>query len=753
MQYFNDDVFVSSVWKSKYAAPGEETPEQTHKRLATEFAKVRFSKDSSVSVEDLEKEFYSLFEHYKKIIPAGRVQAGLGVDESYRSLSNCLRLPPPEDSYSSIMLTDTMLVSAAKRGNGYGVGLSKLRPAGAVTTNASRTSTGVVLFGNRYSNSTHEVGQEGRRGACLLDLDIKHPDSPRFATAKLDKTSLTGANISFKMFDDFIAAVKNEEDYVLRFPVDADITSIDTSTLKYGELTQIGNIYLRKIKAAELWKESIHSVWADGCPGLQFWENVIGYDPASVYEDYQIDGTNACGEQPMAVYDTCRLIALNLFSVVVNPFKSDARIDYDLLYELCYKQLELGDDLVDLELQYIQRIIDKIKSDPESELTKATELSLWQNVYDITKKGRRIGCGITGMADMLAAIGVKYDSEEALEVVGKIMHTKMKAELNASIDLAIKYGPFDGWAFNKEFTLSVEIDDYGTVHDFVPQGKNRFYQFLADEFPEEVNRMKRYGRRNVNWNTIAPTGTISIIAKAIDNPNMSSGCEPQFGLFHFRNKKCENPTDPYDFIDEVGIRWKQYPVMAGAFKDYILTVIDNPKDINTFTKTELEEFAKKSPWNGCLADDIDWKKRIEIQAVLQKYTTSAISSTINLPNTVKESVISEIYMYAHEKGLKGITCYRDGSKGGVLVKEAKTDSEFKQHQALKRPKSVDCDIYHVKVRGENFTVIVGHINKSPYEVFARSGVIAEGFKQGKLIKRSKSYKEHTLTNFLDILEK
>lgn len=722
--YFQGDEFAAEVWRTKYAQPGEKTPDDMHKRMAKEFARVRFKKDSSRSLEEWEEYFFDMFHKFQKNIPQGRVMAGLGVTDSYRSLSNCLRLPPPEDSYSSIMKTDTMLVSSAKRGCGYGVGLSNLRPGGAVTRNSSRSSAGAPLFGERYSNSTKEVGQDGRRGACLEDLDIRHPDSPQFATVKIDKTKLTGANISFKMWNDFMEAVKKEEDYVLRYPCDFDVKRVGKEfieLMRYNILdTWIAEdkIYLKKVKAKELWNSAIHTVWSEGCPGLQFWERMTDYDPSSVYKKYAIDGTNACGEQPMAVYDTCRLLTMMLLACVNKPFTSEAEIDLKRVYEYAYIQMEIGDDLVDLEIEYIQRIIDKIKSDPEDDSTKAIELELWEKTLDMAKGGRRVGGGITALADMLAAANIKYDSQEGLDMVEQVMRTKFKAELNASIDLARKYGPFEGW------------------DPALEQNGNGWYRFVEAEFPEEWQRMRIIGRRFVNWSTIAPVGTTSVVTIGITYPNVSSGCEPQFALWFFRNKKVEREGDAYDFVDETGIKWKQYPIIMGAFKDY-LEIAHGVTDFDSLTKDQLEEYYKVSPWFNCTAPDIDWKKRIEMQAILQKYTTSAISSTINLPRDVKEEVISDIYMYAHEKGLKGITCYRDGSKGGVLVHEKVNAFDYKD--SARRPKSLDADLHVVTVKGIKYGVVIGLSEEKPYEVFAFN--LSEDIKggKGKIVKVKKGH--------------
>lgn len=723
IEYFKGDEFAAEVWKNKYGQDGEITPDDMHKRMAKEFARVRFIKDKSKSLEEWVSYFFDIFKDFKDNIPQGRVMAGLGVDDSFRSLSNCLRLPPPEDSYSSIMKVDTMLVSAAKRGCGYGLGLSNLRPKGARTKNSSKTSTGAATFGERYSNSTKEVGQEGRRGACLEDLDVRHPDSPDWATVKLDKTKLTGANISFKIANDFIEAVKKDADYLLRFPCDwedADLVAweqYEYDKLIIEENNETGEkVYLKRVKARELWNKSIHTVWSDGCPGLLFWDRVINYDPSSVYPRYVIDGTNACGEQPMAIFDTCRLLVFALIRVIKNAFTKDAILDEDELYRLSYLLMEIGDDLIDLEIEYLQRIIDKIKSDPEDESIKAIELELWENVLDMAKSGRRIGGGITALADMLAALNLKYDSDEALLMVEKVMKIKFKAELDAAIDLAIKYGPFEGW------DPTVEKDG------------NDWYRMVETEFPEQWERMQIYGRRFINWNTIAPVGTTSCITKCIEYFNVSSGCEPQFFLYFFRNKKAEKDGDPFDYIDEVGIKWKQFPIIMGGFKDW-LKINYNITDFDSLSKKQLDEYYELSPWFKATANDISWEKRIDMQSILQKYTTSAISSTINLPNDVKEEVISDIYLYASQKGLKGITCYRDGSKGGVLVHDKIKTNKFEYRDAEKRGKEIDGELHILTVKGNKYGVIVGIKDKNPYELFAFNSLEeVKHSTKGKIIK-------------------
>lgn len=730
LDYFNGDEFCAGVWYRKYRKDGEETPDDMHKRLAKEFARIEKKyqddeKEISKMLDNLdkiseygksrthltEKDIYKLFRKFKYIIPQGRVMAGLGVEESYRSLSNCLRLPPPKDSYSSIMYTDTMLVSAAKRGCGYGLGLSNLRPSTAFVSNAANSSTGGASFMDRYSNSTREVAQKGRRGACLLDMSIFHPDVLEFITKKKDRTKVTGANISVKLYDEFMQAVEDDDDFILRWPCDTELPfKVDTPYNELVSATTNPQVYVKRIKAKEYWDEIIENAWDNAEPGLFFWDRVINYDPSSVYKQYFIDGTNACGEQPMAVYDTCRLILLNLYSFVKNPFTPEAEIDYEMLYKVSYEQLRLGDALVDLEIEYIDRIIKKIESDELPDKEKAIELDLWKNVKEMAESGRRVGCGITALADMLAAANIKYDSEEGMATIAKVMKTKMRGELHAGTDLAILRGSFVGWNPNLEYP-------FNTIHDETLYG-NDFYKTLMEEFPFEAGLMKIVGRRNVNWSTIAPAGSSSIIAQTEDWPNMSSGCEPHFMPYYVRSSKV-NPGDDnvrVDYVDQNGDAWQEFPVMMGGFKQYCQTVLKDDVDLSVLSKQEVEDLYKASPFYGATANDINWINRVKIQGILQKYTTSAISSTLNLPKDVSKQTVSDIYFAGWKEGVKGLTIYRDGCRTGVLNATG-SSNHFEYKDAVKRPKKLKAHAHSSVSRGEKYHVIVGLLDDKPYEIF------------------------------------
>jgi ribonucleoside-diphosphate reductase alpha chain len=737
-EYFNGDELAANVFLGKYKNGDEESPDQMHRRLSSEFSrelsnklknktlglenlsdhgKDFFEKLSSLSESQLDDYIFNYFDKFKYIVPQGRVMAGLGVYDSYRSLSNCLRLPPPKDSYSSIMYSDTCLVSVAKRGCGYGLGISNLRPEEASVSNAAQTSTGSVSFMHRYSFSTREVAQNGRRGACLIDIEATHPDVEHFITIKSDSTKVTGANVSVKYTDEFMSSVVNDKTFIHRFPTNLELKE-DYSDLDFGILTEVGkNEFVKKSKARDIFNKTVKCARDNAEPGVFFWDRMLDYDPACVYDKYRVDGTNACGEQPMAVGDTCRLILENLYSFVNNPFEDTAEIDFDKLYEVSYIQLILGDILVDLEIKYIDRIIEKIKSDNIPDNEKQIEMDIWYVVKDMAESGRRVGCGITGLGDMLAACNLKYDSEDALKTTDKVMRQKMKAEIDASIDLAILFGSFCGFDTNLEFPNG--------------EGGNSFFKMMLEEFPEETKRMIKYGRRNVNWSTIAPAGSVSIETQT------TSGCEPLFLPYFLRNVKI-NPNDKdkrVDFVDDSGDSWMRYPILHPKIKEQMLK-----QKLDITDSKVIDEFVKTTAYHGSTANNINWIKRVEMQSILQKYTTSAISTTLNLPEDVTEESVYDIYITSWKMGLKGQTIYRDNCRTGVLVKDdAKKEIKLHTDQAPKRPKVLDADIHLALAKGEKYIVAVGLLNDQPYEVF---GGKANGFgvKQtcsGKLIKHKK----------------
>ena len=757
--YFKGDDLAANVWLSKYAQEGETIPDDMHRRMAKEFARVEkeFQKVEKEDYEDAsfqaieglskyctdrsnltEDSIYEMFKDFKYVIPQGSIMSTLGTD-IIASLSNCWVEASPLDSYSGIMHTDANLAYYYKRRGGVGTDMSNLRPAGTDTNNTAKSSTGMASFMHRFSNTTREVAMNGRRGALMLSCSVNHPDIMDFIKIKRDGTSVTGANISIRLNNEFMKAVKKDEDYILRFPCDLNKLSGEIESLveqdNYNDLNNYQlldgtNVYTKKIKAKEYWNEIIHSAKNFAEPGLLYWDNVLNYDPAAVYPEYKPVSTNPCGEQALNANDSCRLMALNLFSFVDNPFTSKATLNVEKLYKYSYEFCRLGDDLIDLELGYIQRIINKIKSDPEPDHIKRPELELWNKSYKNTKAGRRVGLGITALADMLAALGVGYDSKKGLKITDRVMKTKMEAELDCTIDLAILRGTFDGWDRSNEFAVVNHID----------VGCNDFYQMLLNDFPDQSRRMNAFGRRNVSWSTIAPTGSVSILTQT------SSGCEPLFMPFYMRRKKV-NPGENVrvDFVDEIGDSWQEFPVLHEKFKDWLLLQVGNEafseeerlSMINEMSNDHLTKWFSSSPWFGSTANDIDWNKRNQMQAILQKYTTNAISSTINLPSTVTEQEVSDIYMSGWELGLKGQTVYVDGSRSGVLVDSTKKpETSFEYTDAVKRPKELKAEVHHSTTAGVSYRVIVGLLDGKPYEVFideSENNISGEGiiFKKGR----------------------
>jgi ribonucleoside-diphosphate reductase alpha chain len=766
ISYFNGDELAGKVFLDKYALRDkegnllEDTPNAMHRRLAREFAieafkwvpniklsdslsyhgQLFFKKIKKMTLKEIEDFIFGYFDKFNKIVPQGRVMAGLGVYDSFRSLSNCLRLPPPRDSYSSIMYSDSMLVSAAKRGCGYGLGISNLRPEGVSVKNSAQSSTGAVSFMHRYSFSTREVAQSGRRGACLIDIDVRHPNTDKFITIKQDRSKVTGANISVKYTDEFFQKLQEGKPFLQRFPIDTDISNIDIDVLDLDKLYEKDGVYIKKINPKKLFDLTVKSARDDAEPGLFFWDRMSNYDPVSVYKQFKIDGTNACGEQPMAVGDTCRLILINLFSFVKNPFTDTAFLSGDDLYDSSYMQLFLGDILVDLEIKYIDRILEKINSDKEPLEEKQIEINLWNLVRKIATEGRRVGCGITALADMIAAMNIKYDSEEALRFVEDIMRLKTKAELDASIDLSILRGSFIGWDKNLEYFINEK--------EIV--GRTEFYSYLKNEFPDQVSRMICNGRRNVNWSTIAPAGSVSVLTQS------SSGCEPLF-MPHYTRRVKINPNDEnhkVDFVDQSGDSWRNEIVVHEKIKQVL---ISKGLDIN---EENITKTYKDLAYNGCTANEINWLYRIKMQAVLQKYTTSAISTTLNLPSDVTEETVYNIYLESWKLGLKGQTIYRDGCRTGVLIKDEKKSDKINKTVAPKRPKELPCDIYHVKVskkldklRTFDYMVLIGLLDGDPYEVFAvENGKYDKKLTTGKLIKKHTGHYNLTFDNSDIIIE-
>jgi ribonucleoside-diphosphate reductase alpha chain len=753
IEYFKNDELAANVWLSKYAQNGETHPDQMHSRMAKEFAKIEYhyqeiehetgdwieklSKYGKVRNDLTEETIYELFKDFKYIVPQGSIMSTLGTD-LIASLSNCWVAESPLDSYAGIHKTDGDLIYYYKRRGGVGIDISNLRPSNTFTNNTAKSSTGAVSFMNRFSNTTREVAMNGRRGALMISMDVNHPDIMDFIKIKRDLTQVTGANISIKLNNSFMKAVENNEDYILRFPCDSSEFIFALDNLNYNELYKgTGNTYIKKIRAKEYWDEIIKSAKEYAEPGLMYWDNMLNNDPAAVYEQYRPICSNPCGEQFLNANDSCRLMAVNLFSFVLNPFTEEAKLDFSNIYKVFYEALRLGDNLVDLEAEYIDRIIEKIKSDPESNEIKQQELNLWIKSKEKCLAGRRVGLGITALGDMLAALNFKYDSDEALRIIKAVMQTKMEAELDCTIDLAILRGHFEGW--NPDYEFQVAGDDMNGY--VMVGGNNQFYEMLSTDFQIQSKKMYNYGRRNINWSTVAPTGSVSILTQT------SSGVEPLFMPYYMRRKKI-NPNEVgvrVDFTDQNGDKWQEFAVLHPKFKDWMMSWdisthvgMKNFEDLN---QNDLKTLFEVSPWYQSTANDIDWKKRVEIQAILQKYTTNAISSTINLPSTVTYEEVSNIYMYGWKAGLKGQTVYVDGSRSGVLVSTdtKPQNSSFEYKDAIKRPKELDGEMFITVANGQKYKVIIGSIDSKPYEVFASLYVEEDGKpRKGKIIKEKKN---------------
>ena len=753
IEYFKNDELAANVWLSKYAQNGETHPDQMHSRMAKEFAKIEYhyqeiehetgdwieklSKYGKVRNDLTEETIYELFKDFKYIVPQGSIMSTLGTD-LIASLSNCWVAESPLDSYAGIHKTDGDLIYYYKRRGGVGIDISNLRPSNTFTNNTAKSSTGAVSFMNRFSNTTREVAMNGRRGALMISMDVNHPDIMDFIKIKRDLTQVTGANISIKLNNSFMKAVENNGDYILRFPCDSSEFIFALDNLNYNELYKgTGNTYIKKIRAKEYWDEIIKSAKEYAEPGLMYWDNMLNNDPAAVYEQYRPICSNPCGEQFLNANDSCRLMAVNLFSFVLNPFTEEAKLDFSNIYKVFYEALRLGDNLVDLEAEYIDRIIEKIKSDPESNEIKQQELNLWIKSKEKCLAGRRVGLGITALGDMLAALNFKYDSDEALRIIKAVMQTKMEAELDCTIDLAILRGHFEGW--NPDYEFQVAGDDMNGY--VMVGGNNQFYEMLSTDFQIQSKKMYNYGRRNINWSTVAPTGSVSILTQT------SSGVEPLFMPYYMRRKKI-NPNEVgvrVDFTDQNGDKWQEFAVLHPKFKDWMMSwdisTYVGMKNFEDLNQNDLKTLFEVSPWYQSTANDIDWKKRVEIQAILQKYTTNAISSTINLPSTVTYEEVSNIYMHGWKAGLKGQTVYVDGSRSGVLVSTdtKPQNSSFEYKDAIKRPKELDGEMFITVANGQKYKVIIGSIDSKPYEVFASLYVEEDGKpRKGKIIKEKKN---------------
>lgn len=746
LEYFKGDELAASTWRNKYAADREQTPDDTHRRLAKEFSRIESEYDweSSKGVNGLklsnygyqrpnldEEAIYQLFKDFKYIIPGGSVMSGCGTG-ALVSLSNCFVIGSPKDSYSEIMKTRSQQAQLMKRRGGVGYDLSQLRPRGARVNNAAKSSTGAASFMDVCSDITNEVAQNGRRGALMLSMSINHPDIEEFITKKQDLTKVTGANISVKVTDEFMQAVVEDLDYFLRFPVES-VPAFDSdilATMHYNELVSVnsgsGAQFYKRVKARELWNTLMHCAWNTAEPGIMFEGAMHNYSPDGVYPDFKMVSTNPCGEIPMGPFDSCRLIHINLASYIVNPFTDKAHIDEELLYMHSYEAMRLADDLVDLEIEAVDRIINTVKND-----TDDTEFKLWSRIKEIATQGRRAGLGFTGLADAIAMLGLKYDSDGGINQVKQLMKVMFKGQLDSNIDMAIERGAFPSWDENKE------------------NEGNSWYQWLSANFPEEANKMKQFGRRNISNSTVAPTGTVSILA------GTSSGIEPVFMPFYQRKRKCMSESDRVDYVDKVGEKYTLFTVVHPNLKRWAIETMNySESEVNEWSLGAWREVWKESPYYGSTAPEIDWRQRVKLQGVVQKYITHSISSTVNLAKETTEEEIADIYIEAWKQGLKGITIYRDGCREGVLTQVEKPKT-IEGRQAPKRPKELEADAYLIKAKGEQFIILVGMLESKPYEIFAFRPRNPISFKphKGVITKVSKMHYSFTSDVFhIDNLE-
>lgn len=684
-EYFGGDDLAGKIFIDKYCLRNnedqlvEKTPEDMHRRIAREFARIEKKKFKVPFSEDF---IFALLDKFRYIIPQGSPMYGIGNSYKYISLSNCYLLDVPLDSYSSILQIDEQLVNISKRRGGVGIDLSNLRPAKSPTRNSARSSTGIATWMERYSNSIREVGQNARRGALMLTLSIHHPDIETFIDIKNDDTKVTGANISIRLTDEFLEAVEKDEKFELRFPV-------DSATPKISKI----------VSAKDIWNKIIHSAWLRAEPGLLFWDNVTKYTPADCYEHYKSRSTNPCSEINLSPLDSCRLLCQNLYSYVVDPFTDTAYFDYGLFKHHAKIAQRLMDDLVDLESECIDRIIQKVENDPEPDGIKINEIEMWKKIKKNNDEGRRTGTGITALGDTLAALGIKYGSEASIIETEEIYKTLKLGCYESSVDMAEELGSFTDWDHNKEKDCP-------------------FIQLIQKEDPALYERMSQIGRRNIALLTTAPTGTVSCLTQT------SSGVEPAFMLSYTRRKKI-NPNDEnarVDFVDKMGDKWQEFVVYHPKVKEWMAVT----------GKTDVEE----SPWWGCCAEDIDWVNRVKMQAAAQKHVCHAISSTVNLPEDVDKEEVAKIYETAWKSGCKGITVYRKNCRTGVLVD--KKDLEVKKSEnAKKRPQEVPGEIYHIKVKGQDYFAIVGLLEGDPYEIFAgKNGHLDKKHKYG-IIKKTR----------------
>ncbi|MFN8211231.1 MAG: adenosylcobalamin-dependent ribonucleoside-diphosphate reductase [Bacteroidales bacterium] len=702
--YFNGDELAARVWANKYALKDsfgnlyEKTPDDMHRRIAREIHRIE-KKYKNPLPEDL---IYKVLKDFKYIVPQGGPMTGIGNDYQIASLSNCFVIgnDGDSDSYGGIMKIDQEQVQLMKRRGGVGHDLSHIRPKGTPVLNSALTSTGVVPFMERYSNSTREVAQDGRRGALMLSISIKHPDAQKFIDAKLESGKVTGANVSVKLTDDFMHAVEEKKPFRQQYPINSPEPKM-----------------VKEVDAAQIWNKIIANAWKSAEPGVLFWDTIIRESVPDCYADlgYRTVSTNPCGEIPLCPYDSCRLLAINLFAYVDEPFTKNAKFDFQLFREHVGLAQRMMDDIIDLEMEKIDAILNKIDSDPESEELKLVEKNMWLNIKKKSEEGRRTGIGITAEGDMLAALGLRYGSDDAIDFSVEVHKTLALEAYKSSTYLAKERGPF-------------------TIYDTEREKDNPFINRLKEADPVMYANMAKYGRRNIALLTIAPTGTTSLMTQT------TSGIEPIFSTFYKRRRKV-NPNDQdvkVTFTDEVGDSWEEYNVFHHKFVDWLKLNGYDPDGVTRMNDTEIEEIIAKSPYYKATANDVDWLAKVRMQGAIQKWVDHSISVTINLPADVKEELVSELYMTAWKSGCKGATVYRDGSRSGVLI-AANSKQQDTHLERPKRPKVLDCDIIRFSNNDEKWIAFVGLKDGRPYEIFTGLAdeeifPIPKSIVKGKIIK-------------------
>lgn len=729
LEYFEGDELAARVWVNKYAMKDsfgnifEKSPEDMHWRIANEIARIERKYANPISA----REIFDLLDHFRYIIPAGSPMTGIGNNHQVASLSNCfvIGLDGDADSYGAILRIDEEQVQLMKRRGGVGHDLSHVRPKGSPVNNSALTSTGLVPFMERYSNSTREVAQDGRRGALMLSVSIKHPDSEAFIDAKMEEGKVTGANVSVRITDEFMDAAINDKPFVQQFPIDSEKP-----------------LFGKEISAKKLWEKIVHNAWKSAEPGVLFWDTIIRESLPDCYADlgFKTISTNPCGEIPLCPYDSCRLLSINLYSYVIDPFTEKARFDFEKFKKHVRLAQRIMDDIVDLEMEKIDMIMTKIENDPQNDEVKNAEFHLWEKIKAKSGAGRRTGVGITAEGDMIAAMGLTYGTKEATEFSVEVHKTLALNAYRSSVTMAKERGAFE--IFNAE-----------------REANNPFLLRMKDEDAQLYADIQKYGRRNIACLTIAPTGTTSLITQT------TSGIEPVFMPVYMRRRKVNpNDTDVHvDYVDEVGDSFEEYIVYHKKFLTWMkVNGIDSEKK---YTQEEIDDLVKRSPYYKATANDVDWLMKVRMQGAIQKWVDHSISVTVNLPSNVDESLVNKLYVEAWKSGCKGCTIYRDGSRSGVMISVSKKDKKEKgtdgekvkdlssaeerheqicqpPHVVEVRPEVLDCDVVRFQNNKEKWVAFVGLLDGYPYEIFTglqdddEGIVLPKSVTKGKIIKQT-----------------